>query len=152
MAARDNSNFHDFDRGHEDDTEWVEPITIHLAGEDFRALGEAPAEVLDDLTSSIGGDGRGNVTYDKLSILRFLRGVILDEIRVEVPARTAPANVVEGDEPTPIKTLPATVAWEPVDDLARFNALVSSKRRVIKLERLGDVVQWLMERYSGRPS
>ena len=37
------------------------------------------------------------------------------------------------------------------ESLERFNILVQSKDRIVKVEKLGEIVGWLISEYSGRP-
>jgi hypothetical protein len=56
---------------------------VHVEGEEwsetFTCLRNPPAGVLDDLVASVGYDDRGNERYDRLSIVRFLRGVVVPD-------------------------------------------------------------------------
>lgn len=72
-----------------DGDEPKEPITFELAGlgqitkepwkESFTAVPVAPPGVLDDLTSSMGADKRGNRVWHAPSLLGFMRGILIDE-------------------------------------------------------------------------
>lgn len=37
------------------------------------------------------------------------------------------------------------------ESLVRFNALINSKDKIVKIDTLGEIVAWLVEEYSGRP-
>jgi hypothetical protein len=84
--------------------------------ETFTCVPEAPAGVLDDLVASMGIDGDGNQRFNNVSLLRFIRGVL-----------------VEGD-------------------VGRFERLVRDKARVVPLETLGEIMLWLAEELTGRPT
>lgn len=47
--------------------------------EDFTCLPEVPGGALDDLTASVGVDAQGRMTFNKVSVLRFMRSVIVEE-------------------------------------------------------------------------
>lgn len=72
-----------------DDAEPKEPITFELGGlglltkepwvESFTAVPVAPPGVLDDVSTSMGVDDRGNRVWHTPSLLGFMRGVIVDD-------------------------------------------------------------------------
>lgn len=47
--------------------------------ETFRVVPVAPAGVLDDLAASVGVTDAGDRVWNQVSLLRFIRGVIVDE-------------------------------------------------------------------------
>lgn len=53
----------------ESDEEWEEM---------FRCLPVAPGGTLDDLSSAVSVDEHGNMTFSKVSVLRFIRSVIVE--------------------------------------------------------------------------
>lgn len=66
-----------------------DPVTFDLDGvgvltgepwaESFTCVPVAPAGVLDDMAASVVVDGQGRMTWNQVSLLRFLRGVLLDD-------------------------------------------------------------------------
>lgn len=66
-----------------------DPVTFDLDGvgviskkpwkETFTCVPVAPAGVLDDLAASMTRDAKGRTRFDQVSLLRFMRGVLLDE-------------------------------------------------------------------------
>lgn len=38
------------------------------------------------------------------------------------------------------------------ESLERFNALLEDKHRIVSMETLGKITEWLMEEYAGRPT
>jgi hypothetical protein len=101
------------------------PTTFDLEGtlpdgspwqERFTTVPEAPAGVLDDLMSSVSVDADGRQSWNRVSLMRFMRGVLVEE------------------------------------DVVRFDRLAHDKDRIVSLETLGDVMVWLAEELSGRPS
>lgn len=60
---------------HAEDEQWSETFTC---------LRNPPAGVFDDMIASVGYDRAGNEQYNQLSIVRFLRGVVIpnDETRL----------------------------------------------------------------------
>ena len=38
------------------------------------------------------------------------------------------------------------------ESLARFNALLEDKERIVTMDTLGEIIAWLVEEYSGRPN
>lgn len=55
------------------------PVSPIAFAETFTCVPVAPAGVLDDLASCVRVDGRGNQIYDAPSLIRFTRGVLLDD-------------------------------------------------------------------------
>lgn len=54
------------------------PISPTAFAETFTCVPVAPAGVLDDLAACVRVDARGRQIYDAPSLIRFLRGVVID--------------------------------------------------------------------------
>lgn len=46
--------------------------------ETFRCLPEAPGATLDDLVSAVSVDDEGNISFSRVSVLRFIRSVVVE--------------------------------------------------------------------------
>lgn len=139
-----------------------EPVRFKLLHEEFIALPDAPAGVVNDLTAAITLDDHGGRVYSAPNLVRFVIGVLVEE-------RATP--IEEGDEPEDVDGEIVTVAeatergvwcnpdWHvekvlisPADDVVRFLELINSKRHVVRVETLGELVMWLAEELTGRPT
>jgi hypothetical protein len=107
---------------------------FELGGEKFRCLPEAPSGVLAALAMAASVDQRGAVTFNQPNLIGFMEGVLVERLWRADPE------------------LPAGGEWEPADDVQRFRALLSSKSTIIKIETLGELMMWLSEVYTGRPT
>lgn len=114
--------------------------TFDLAGETFRCVAVAPPAVLLRLASAVTVNERGEQVFNAPDLIAYVTGVLVDEVWA----------VDEPDEEG--KQDPAAGRWVPVDDVDRFRELVYSKRVQIPIEVLGEVVLWLSEQYTGRPT
>lgn len=54
------------------------PVSPTVFSETFTCVPVAPAGVLDDLAACVRVDGRGRQIYDAPSLIRFMRGVLVD--------------------------------------------------------------------------
>jgi hypothetical protein len=102
-----------------------QPVTFDVAGvlpngepwsERFTSVREIPSGVLDDLLATMSVDDQGRQTWNHVSLLRFMRGVLAAE------------------------------------DVARFEVLVRDKERIVPLDTLGELMMWLAEELTGRPT
>lgn len=125
-----------------------EPVTFTLSGivasgprrgeawkEDFVCVAEAPSGVLNDLVAGISVDEQGNRVYSAPNLIRFVLGVLRESEDVTDP---------EGDG--------STLLTRPTDDVTRFQSLMHDKARIVPLDTLGELVMWLAEELSNRPS
>lgn len=64
-------------------------VTDETWSETFRCLPTAPGGALDDLVSAVSVDERGNIAFSRVSVLRFIREVLIpgDENRFEQMVR-----------------------------------------------------------------
>lgn len=139
-----------------------EPIRFKLLHEEFEALPEAPAGALNDLVAGIQLDEQGNRVYNAPNLVRFVAAVLAEEEAV-------PWDEPDPDEPVrPLDVLSVSEARErnlwvdpewncekvavmPTGHVERFLKLVNSKRYIVRIEVLGELVMWLSEELTGRP-
>ncbi len=105
----------------------TELVIVEIAGETFRLVPEAPAAVINAVASGIKYDEVGNRIYSAPSLISFMLGVIVEEIE-------------EDGE------------YVPVDDHARFMALMQSKTTIIPIDLLGEMCEALGRYYGRRPT
>jgi hypothetical protein len=74
--------------------------------ESFTCVPAAPAGVLDDLAASVTLDSSGRMTWNQVSLLRFMRGVIRDE-----DVERLDALVHDKDRVVKIELLGETMLW-----------------------------------------
>lgn len=106
----------------------AKPLTFDLMGQSFTGLPEAPSGILNDLIAGIQFTPDGNRIYSAPNLIAFVQGVLIDEYEDEE------GNVL------------------PADDVERFTRLVHSKKVIVPIETLGDLVIWLSEEYGARPT
>lgn len=140
-----------------------EPITFELNGEQFEALAEAPAGVVNDLLAGISLDEKGNRVYSAPNLVRYVSGVLVEERAVPFEGDDAAQprgslGVLTVDEARE-RGLWVNPDWHAekvlvvhADDVERFYSLVNSKTRVVSVDTLGGLVMWLSEQLSGRPT
>lgn len=120
-----------------------EPIEFKLGGEVFHALPEAPAGVLNDLLAGIQLDEQGNRIYSAPNLMRFVIGILVDEL--EVPT----AEGVALGYPAPADDVETMII--PADDVQRFHRLLNDKHNIVPIEKLARCVITLSEGYGQRP-
>lgn len=100
----------------------LSPIPFEIAGfypdgspwvEEFSALPAIPAVALDHLSRGVSTDEDGNLVYNKLSVVRFIRMALLP------------------------------------DEERRFNAVIGDKRKLVRIEVLGEIMLWLAGEVGG---
>lgn len=131
------------------DDEVPEPRTLgpsfKMGGEEFHCVGKLAGATLMLLGRIVGTDARGRAVRDP-ALLEFMEGVIAEELPVmRTPDALAPDDG-PGGEAAEVEV------WEPCDDLERWRALLEDKARPIEAEKLGEVIGWLIEVYTDRPT
>lgn len=113
------------------EAEPAEPVTFDLSGgpplskqpwtETFTCVTVAPAGVLDDFVSVATVDARGNRVWNAPSLLRFLKGVLVDEDVVRLDQL-----VHDKERIVPLDTLGEVVLWLSQELLGRPTTPLSS--------------------------
>lgn len=148
----------------------AEGVTFTLSGpgwsETFTTVAEAPSGVLNDLVSGITYDDEGNRIYRAPNLIHFVIGVLREEKAVALDGEGKfpddlgmtglPSDVLTAEEAEgrglDVPEGAEKVAVVPADDVGRFFALMHDKRRIVNVERLGELVIWLAEELSSRPT
>lgn len=134
----------DFDAGRTRTSTKKKGPTFTLVGQEFRCLPGMPAGGLQRIAMAVRVNDRGEQVYDSPNVIRFLEDALVTRLWVEEPA---PDDAPEGTAPGG--------HWEPADDRARFRALVDppeAPEELIEIEELGEIMDWLLEEYQGRPT
>lgn len=113
--------------------------SFDLAGENFRCVPIAPAGLLAEMVAAVGTDRMGNQVFHSVDLNRFVLGVIATELW------EPPGDAVEG-EPEP------EGQWVTVDDRERFQEFLFDQERPVAVAVLSDIVIWLVNEYTGRPT
>lgn len=130
----------------------VEPITFTLLGQPFTCIPEAPAAVLTDFVDSASPGGARAAG----ALVAFLEGVVVDHCSVcaaaekEQQPRSRKALAKVDDEDVALG-----LVVEPHDcapDVDRLVRLLHSKETTVPIKMLGDLVMWVAEEYTARPT
>lgn len=138
----------------------TEPVRFKLVDQEFEALPEAPAGAVNDLLAGITLDERGNRVYSAPNLIRFVTSVLVDErcIPIEDDDDNDYGDRVVSVDDARERGMWVDPDWHaskvavmPADDVERFLDLCFSKRTVVPVDTLGEVVIWLSEKLTGRP-
>jgi len=119
--------------------------TFTLGGETFHCLPALAGGVLPRLMNAVRVDERGRQVYNNPDILLFMEDVLAISLPVMIE-QPVPEDAPDGTEPIEVE------AWEPCDDVARWDALMFDKARPQELERIGRIMLKLTEFYTNRPT
>lgn len=121
--------------------------SFKLGDEEFHCMACPPGGVLPRVMSAARFDDRGRRVFNAPDIAMFIEDVLCDEMLVP----QAPADTVDGTG-AEVALVEGVMVLQPVDDVERWKALMEDKKRPIPIERLGDIMLWLIEYYTDRPT
>lgn len=140
--------YRNFDETPDPDEPGEGPV-FELGGETFHCVPVPPGDTFFRLhRAAVNAKGQP-LAVSNPDVLLFIEQVICEEMLVDQPTPTN-GDTPEGEpeaEPGPVAQV-----WEKVDDLDRWHTLLSRKRNPVHAEKLGEVVLWLIEWYTGRPT
>lgn len=122
----------------------IDGPTFELGGETFHCMAIPAGGVLPRVLNAVRFDDRGRRVYNAPDLVRFIEDVLCEEM--QVPQAPPPS-----DDAAPA-LVEAVMVTQPVDDVERWTALMEDKKRPVPIETLGNVVMWLIEFYTDRPT
>lgn len=132
----------------EPDLEPAGPFTFQLKGETFTTIEMAPAGVLNDLQGGVQFTPSGQRVYQAPNLISFMVSVLRDVERVAPEVAESRGLDLEG-----LEVGDDGLVQVPADDVQRFVALMNDKTRVVDVAKLGSLVIWLSQEFSGgRPT
>lgn len=127
-----------------DAEDWEFPAAgpvFELGGETFHCVPFPAGGTLARLAASVRVNDRGVQIYDAPNLVNFIEDVLAEELPAEQPLPPeAPADSVPVEE------------MQPCDDIARWRVLMADKKRPIPLQIVGEIVGWLSNWYTDRPT
>lgn len=135
------ADYRDFDQGQPELP--PEGPEFQLGGEKFHCVPAPAGGTLSRLAAAVRVDERGRQIYDAPNLTLFVEDVLAEERPQPVEA-PAPVN---GDEPAA-----EVLEIQPCDDVERWRALMADKKRPVHISVLGDIVVWLSNWYTDRPT